>query len=400
MDKQFLEQLLYEDESETLDFKRDQYAFTGANDDAKSELLKDIVAFANAWRRTEAHILIGVQEVKGGRSKPVGVSQDIDDASLQQFVNSKLNKRLDFAYETLECDGKSVALIRIPVQERPFYLTRDFGKLKKDEVPIRRGSSTGQAGPGEVARMVKSDMQTLAARDVKVEFYDPREEKSSGKRVLVKTLNIGLTDGVDKIPDYRPGYPAGNFVIPDVSANADFYREAYEYVWFYNAFAPLCFQVTNDNQIPLNDVDLIIDGLPPDMHLLRDADVPDEPDSEWGIAAAMSQKVQPCFEIGPEITRNKEGFWRLEAGLDKIKAGMVDTTSRFWVGASDKVEVDIQITVAADESSAPIIEDCFVRVEPTAEAMSAQEFIKRLSEWDLDNPFYRAGAVSVGPLGE
>ena len=48
-----LEQL-FENESPTLDFKRDQYAFEGASDSDKSELLKDILAFANSWRRTDA----------------------------------------------------------------------------------------------------------------------------------------------------------------------------------------------------------------------------------------------------------------------------------------------------------------------------------------------------------
>src|SRR5690242_15315609 len=55
-----LDQLLHEEESATLDFKRDQYPFTTASDEQKSELLKDLLALANAWRRTTAYILVGV----------------------------------------------------------------------------------------------------------------------------------------------------------------------------------------------------------------------------------------------------------------------------------------------------------------------------------------------------
>src|SRR6202035_5284177 len=73
VDLQLLESLLYQEESEALDFKVQQYPFSGANDDEKSELLKDILAFANAWRQTDAHILIGVQEVRGGRSIVHGI---------------------------------------------------------------------------------------------------------------------------------------------------------------------------------------------------------------------------------------------------------------------------------------------------------------------------------------
>jgi hypothetical protein len=48
-----LRQLLYRRESETLDFKRDQYAFTKATDDQKAELLKDVMSFANALMREQ-----------------------------------------------------------------------------------------------------------------------------------------------------------------------------------------------------------------------------------------------------------------------------------------------------------------------------------------------------------
>ena len=85
IDENILEQLLHEEEGSALDFKRDQYPFEGEDDKPKSELLKDILVFANAWRRATAYILIGVDEVKGGRSKIVGVGTHLDDARLHQL---------------------------------------------------------------------------------------------------------------------------------------------------------------------------------------------------------------------------------------------------------------------------------------------------------------------------
>jgi len=55
MNNELFEQLLYEDESTTLDFKKKQYLFAKATEEEKSELLKDILGFANAWRRSEAY---------------------------------------------------------------------------------------------------------------------------------------------------------------------------------------------------------------------------------------------------------------------------------------------------------------------------------------------------------
>ena len=94
----FIEELLFAEEDASLDFKRQQYVFEGADRVTKSELLKDILAFVNAFRRTDAYILIGVEENRAGRSKVVGVQEQLDDAKLQQFVNSKTQLPVTFAY--------------------------------------------------------------------------------------------------------------------------------------------------------------------------------------------------------------------------------------------------------------------------------------------------------------
>lgn len=64
MDTVKLESLLHLDESVTLDFKCEQYRFARATEEDKSELVKDILGFANAYRRSAAYILIGVKEVR------------------------------------------------------------------------------------------------------------------------------------------------------------------------------------------------------------------------------------------------------------------------------------------------------------------------------------------------
>lgn len=148
-----IDNFLFEEESSTLDFKKEQYPFDKADDEQKSELLKDILAFANAWRRTDALILTGVEEIKGGKSIVIGIDKDLDDAKLQQFVNSKTQRPITFEYKSIPYENKKVGVIRIPIQSRPIYLKRAFGKLKANVVYIRRGSSTEEAKPDEIARM-------------------------------------------------------------------------------------------------------------------------------------------------------------------------------------------------------------------------------------------------------
>lgn len=148
-----VEALLWENESASLDFKEAQYPFAGATDDEKGEIIKDILAFANAFRREDAFILLGVREMHGGRAEVVGVEQHLPDASLQQLVNSKTNRPVEFSYHSLDLDGQQIGVIRVPQQRRPIFLTKPYGRLEASVVYLRRGSSTAKATPDEIAQM-------------------------------------------------------------------------------------------------------------------------------------------------------------------------------------------------------------------------------------------------------
>ena len=152
-DSQVLENLLHQPEGPTLDFKQQQYNFRDAGDFEKSELLKDILALTNSWRLTAAYILIGVQEVKGGRSNVLGVQDHLDDAELHQFVNSKTQRPVEFSHQQFLFEEVVIDVIQIPVQDRPVFLTKPFGKLQANEVKVRDGSSTRTATPDEIVKM-------------------------------------------------------------------------------------------------------------------------------------------------------------------------------------------------------------------------------------------------------
>src|SRR5690242_6632563 len=108
MTNELFESLLYEEEGTLIDFKREQYRFAKANEEERSELVKDILGFANAWRRTKAYILVGVEDVRGGKSTVVGInaSDHLDDHSVQQFITSLVNTPVRFQYRALSYEGK------------------------------------------------------------------------------------------------------------------------------------------------------------------------------------------------------------------------------------------------------------------------------------------------------
>ena len=149
------------DEGPTLDFKREQYPFEKETAEVKSELLKDILAMVNANRYRTAYLLVGVEEVNGGRSKVVGVERHWEDASLHQFVTGKTNRAAEFSYFPFDVDDKSIGVFRIPIQRRPVYLRAKVAKLKPNTVYVRDVSSTREATPDEIADMGRTQTPKL-----------------------------------------------------------------------------------------------------------------------------------------------------------------------------------------------------------------------------------------------
>ena len=101
---EFIKELITHPESPVLDVKSKQYPFAGVSKELKSELLKDILSFANALNETDGYILVGVKEEKPPPHTIVGISTLIDEASFQQFVNKKTNLEIRFSYEEVSVD--------------------------------------------------------------------------------------------------------------------------------------------------------------------------------------------------------------------------------------------------------------------------------------------------------
>jgi Schlafen, AlbA_2 len=150
--------LLHRSESETLDFKRELPPFSKASDDAKAELLKDIVSMANAWKDSDAYIIIGVEEENGRAKKICGADSTIKDADVQQFVNSNTTHPVSFRVVETQHEEVSLTVIQIDkMQKRPICIKKDMGKLKANVVYIRHGSSTAEASADEIAEMGRRD---------------------------------------------------------------------------------------------------------------------------------------------------------------------------------------------------------------------------------------------------
>lgn len=280
---ELLDQLRYRGEGAGLDFKQSQYRFAKAGDHEKAELLKDIVAMANAHRDGSGYILIGFQECNPEPARVVGISagDHIDDAALQEFVHSKVEPVLSFRYDELIFEGQHVAAITVPKQSRPFALTRDYGPLRKRVVYVRRGSSTGEASMTEVAQMVRADLGASGKPDLALRIED------EGNHPLVEEYALAFFE-FDEFPDYwesetyfvndhiRISRPTMRFV------NREFYRESAEYLAATRSKITVRLSLVNQSTFSLSEAKLEIEfkSLGGETTSMRRVDdLPDEPEA-------------------------------------------------------------------------------------------------------------------------
>jgi hypothetical protein len=114
------------------------------DDDAKGEIVKDIMAVANgtAFTHHDGYVFYGVQP---GRPDPVvGVSETWDDANLQQLVAAVLDPVPEFLlYDVDGGAGRTVTVLHVPRSRQPFHVAKkNLGKLREGQAVIRQGSST------------------------------------------------------------------------------------------------------------------------------------------------------------------------------------------------------------------------------------------------------------------
>lgn len=367
MDRQTFERLLYEEESEALDFKRGQYAFVKATDDAKSELLKDILGFANAWRRTDAYILIGVEEVRGGRSIVVGIpeSDQLADHSLQQFVSSLTHRPVRFRYEAFIYDDMHIGVIKVEQQPRPVFLKQDYGKLKKNAVYVRRGSSTSlsmPAEPDEIAQMGEIAVATVA--EVTVGFVNPDSDEMLGTQIEFETEYCKMPS-VRSIPNFSPQrqsvlgltFDFASSLDPLNRPNASYFRDLAEYEFAKRLLRPVRLIINNIGQATARSVRIEIRIMGGSDSIVVDAsEVPEEPSqysSNFLNTALRGFRPALGREPGDVLIEQDDGGGRMVIECGDLQPGRQVRSEVFFVGKEAGGMIEMVGQVFADNLPQP-----------------------------------------------
>ncbi|MHB8137986.1 MAG: ATP-binding protein [Smithellaceae bacterium] len=128
----------FENENSSVDFKAIQY-----DKNSHGELLKDVIAMANADVEGDRIIIIGIKHKPDGSRdiRPIIDNEFIDSATYQQLGRENIEPDLSIDYVPHYFKGKLLGLLKIQnCDNQPYMFKKDFSKFKKGDCYIRKGS--------------------------------------------------------------------------------------------------------------------------------------------------------------------------------------------------------------------------------------------------------------------
>jgi hypothetical protein len=126
----------FENESTNVDFKAKQYA-------NNEDLLKDLIAMANANVAGNRHIIVGLKHLPDGTRKSWGInrSEFVDSATYHQLARENIEPEIHFDYSPYELEGHLLGVLRIyNCNDQPYMMRKDYISLRAGDAWIRKGS--------------------------------------------------------------------------------------------------------------------------------------------------------------------------------------------------------------------------------------------------------------------
>ena len=363
-----LETLLYQPEGSALDFKQEQYLFEGADIGKKAELLKDILAFANAWRLTTAYILIGVREVKGGRSDIVGVQEHLDDANLHQFVNGKTQRPVEFTYLPFRAEGVEIGVLEIPLQERPIFLTRRCGHLDENKVFIRDSSSTRVATPDEIAKMGAE--QVLGA----VPQFDLQLADLDKQVLLPSPYTVHSLILEPQLPAQTFSRPRPRMLGTDLFYNQDYSREVIACAAERALLTGLGFRLRNNSGVVGKRI-RFIGRIPKSYGTVIQEWIEEIPSLNSGILSPRIQELAIRSHDDPDLTvREHDSWWEIDIDFGDVRPrDEVWTIGSLFAGSTNSGFARLEGELKGDNLPNPIKCELDIKFEVSLRPMDVED---------------------------
>lgn len=341
----------HEREHTALDFKRRMYHRA-----EHPELIRDVVAMANAQVAGPRHIVIGVKTYSDGHRDFFSIPEkDLSDvADYQQLIEENIEPAIAVDFAPFEFQGNLLAAFTIePRDDPPFLLKKDVvrasAKGKKPETPFRKGTGWIRRGTTTFP-LVRSDYERMYAvrRDTSRLAVGVRAEFAGGIEVLAVECapDIGLPSDrarsrIQAILRARAGKlsPALGFQLMDfgfgprpyesrstedlhraLAALEDTYREDDDYEAFEKYGRELEIMIYNGGDAHIEDVLVRVLISDPDDKIRVAPDIYGEPVRSPDYFSSMSLPRFPTRGY-PDVSR-QESTWVIEQRRSDLRHGL------------------------------------------------------------------------------
>ena len=139
----------YDEESTNLDFKKEEYKKADY-----TSLIKDVMSMANALNTETKRIIIGAKHKPGEEKEICGLEILSDQATFENIVQENIEPNISFNYYPYKYKNKKLGIIEIfDNYDKPYMMKKDYGKLKKGDMWIRKGSRQSKVTREDLDRM-------------------------------------------------------------------------------------------------------------------------------------------------------------------------------------------------------------------------------------------------------
>ena len=145
------------EENDRVDFKETYY-----HENKKSDMIKDIISFANGHCQEDKYIIFGVRDAD---RKVVGINRgDIPDISeINQFIQVNCEPYIFVEMQCLQIMSKEVAVMIIKKEnrEKPYTVKKDYtnrsgGNIQAGDIFIRKGANNFKALRNDIEDIYKT----------------------------------------------------------------------------------------------------------------------------------------------------------------------------------------------------------------------------------------------------
>jgi len=200
MSEKVKEILRYCSESHSIDYKKLQYPIV--QHAKKHELIKDISAMANHPSDEDKYIIIGVKEKNGIASDFYDVTDLVDQAKYQQFINSYIEPEIHFEYKLIDYNNHQLAYFRIyDNKDRPYLIKKEVRNFADNKIIefregdgfIRVGTSTKKITRTGFDKIYEFKHKKVDRKsDLKITPYFGIPDNSELSMLKVKYLDISI----------------------------------------------------------------------------------------------------------------------------------------------------------------------------------------------------------------